>query len=252
LAYEKQGKARKIINETMESHYGESQPLLASRSLLEQDLQNHVETGDINFLTRRNKFQATLSRIESESAFPVEESSTAFSILSSACKRFLGHCCLFSTPKATNNHDASRVTTRRLFQPPIPVDDALYFGARVALILLLGSLFATNTIPFGYDVSGHDIDWPEGMWVTISALMVCWFPKLDAASVVEKSIQRLVGTLLGGAMALFCGKLSRFFFVKNVMRRQVFLHTIYALACFVVTYLSMKIRLTRTVMIMDK
>jgi hypothetical protein len=229
----------------MDTHTGESQPLLGSRSLLEQDLQNHVETGDINFLTRRSHFQPTLPRIESESAFPVEAAST--SSFSTTLKRLLACCCPPKTSNNTINNERARP-----FIPHIPGDDALFFGARVAIILLLGSLFATNTIPFGYDVSGHDIDWPQGLWVTISALMVCWFPKLDAASVFEKSIQRLVGTLLGGIMALFCGKLSRFFFSKNVMHRQVFLHAIYASACFVVTYLSMKIRLTRTTKIMDK
>lgn len=46
------------------------------------------------------------------------------------------------------------------------------------------------------------------MWVVITVLFVCWFPSLDAASVVEKSIQRLYGTAIGAAVGLLCGFLS--------------------------------------------
>eukprot|EP00804_Cyclotella_cryptica_P020263 CCRYP_015885-RA/>CCRYP_015885-RA protein AED:0.38 eAED:0.38 QI:214/1/1/1/0/0/2/105/504 len=49
---------------------------------------------------------------------------------------------------------------------------------------------------------------PEGMWVLITVLFVCWFPQMDAASVLEKSFQRLVGTFIGATAALACGFLS--------------------------------------------
>jgi len=93
----------------------------------------------------------------------------------------------------------------------------------------------------------------QGGWVAISTLMVCWFPTLDAASVIQKSIQRTLGTLLGGFLALVCGFLSRSIIPDGYTdSRAVFLHTAYALMAFAVTYASMKVRLSRTERFVDK
>jgi hypothetical protein len=34
------------------------------------------------------------------------------------------------------------------------------------------------------------------MWILVSVLFVCWFPSLDAASVVEKIVQWSIGTFV--------------------------------------------------------
>ena len=76
--------------------------------------------------------------------------------------------------------------------------NAVHFGIRMAVLLTISSLF----------VFFH---FQEGMWVLITVLFVCWFPRLDSASVVEKSIQRLIGTFIGAAFALSCGFVSLLF-----------------------------------------
>ncbi|CAB9528684.1 expressed unknown protein [Seminavis robusta] len=81
---------------------------------------------------------------------------------------------------------------------------ALQFALRMAVVLSLSSLFVlvrTDTWHF-----------PDGMWVLVSVLFVCWFPALDAASVIEKIMQRLIGTFVGAFLGLSCGFASIFFF----------------------------------------
>jgi hypothetical protein len=52
---------------------------------------------------------------------------------------------------------------------------------------------------------------PEGMWVLVTVLFVSWFPQLDAASVIEKIVQRLLGTFIGAFLGLLCGFASLIF-----------------------------------------
>lgn len=77
--------------------------------------------------------------------------------------------------------------------------DALHFGIRMAVLITIASLFCL----VGDEQDGTQ--YPQGIWVLISVLFVSWFPSLDAASVVEKSIQRLIGTFLGALLGLFFG-----------------------------------------------
>ena len=44
-----------------------------------------------------------------------------------------------------------------------------------------------------------------GMSVIVSVQFVCWFPTLDSGMVLEKIVQRLIGTFVGAAIGLFCG-----------------------------------------------
>jgi uncharacterized membrane protein YccC len=83
--------------------------------------------------------------------------------------------------------------------------DAFYFGVRMSVCLTISSLFVLVQSP------SDTHHFPEGMWVLITVLFVCWFPTLDAASVLEKSIQRLIGTLIGASLGLICGFVSLFF-----------------------------------------
>lgn len=80
--------------------------------------------------------------------------------------------------------------------------DSIQFGVRMSVCLTISSLFSLAQIP------GEDGGFQQGMWVAITVLFVCWFPSLDAASVAEKSGQRLAGTLVGAALGLGCGFLS--------------------------------------------
>ncbi|CAB9510083.1 expressed unknown protein [Seminavis robusta] len=160
----------------------------------------------------------------------------------------------FSSEQQQQQHTNNNNQRKSLLLFPVDLtksSDAFRFGVRVAILVGFSSLFATNSIPI-LGQEGIHIEWPQGMWVTVSSLMVCWFPKLDAASVVQKSLQRLGGTLLGGFLALICGIMSRWILPKYVYRRAIFLHLSYALICFGVTYLSMRIRLDRTSSIMNK
>jgi len=82
---------------------------------------------------------------------------------------------------------------------------AVQFAMRMAILLTLSSLFVLVK-----DANGHRF--PDGMWVLVSVLFVCWFPSLDAASVIEKSTQRLIGTAIGAFFGLSCGFCSLWLF----------------------------------------
>jgi uncharacterized membrane protein YccC len=56
-----------------------------------------------------------------------------------------------------------------------------------------------------------DFVYPDAMWVLVSVLFVSWFPALDAASVIEKILQRLYGTFIGAFLGLGCGFISLLF-----------------------------------------
>jgi hypothetical protein len=81
---------------------------------------------------------------------------------------------------------------------------ALQFAFRMALLLTVSALFILIQTP--------EKAWPDAMWVLVSVLFVSWFPSLDAASVVEKIFQRLIGTFVGAVLGLGCGFLSLWLF----------------------------------------
>lgn len=95
------------------------------------------------------------------------------------------------------------------FQPPewllrhLRFDrDAVQFGVRMSVCMTVSSLFILIQLP------GQKGGFQQGMWVLITVLFVCWFPTLDAASVLEKSMQRMMGTCVGAVLGLVCGFLS--------------------------------------------
>lgn len=115
-----------------------------------------------------------------------------------------------TTPDLTNTaHHNHKTPLRKLGYDP----SAFQFALRMAILLTLSSLFVLIKI--------DNVHYPDGMWVLVSVLFVCWFPALDAASVIEKIIQRLLGTFIGATLGLSCG----FFSIT-------FLHTRPYQACF--------------------
>lgn len=81
---------------------------------------------------------------------------------------------------------------------------ALQFALRMAVLLSISALFVL--------IRTDDYHFPDGMWVLVSVLFVCWFPALDAASVIEKIVQRLIGTFVGAVLGLSCGFTSIYLF----------------------------------------
>jgi hypothetical protein len=77
---------------------------------------------------------------------------------------------------------------------------AFQFALRMAVLLTVSALFVLVKTDTWY--------YPDGMWVLVSVLFVCWFPSLDAASVIEKITQRLIGTVVGSFLGLSCGFFS--------------------------------------------
>ena len=75
--------------------------------------------------------------------------------------------------------------------------DAVQFGVRMACCIAASALFSL--------IRANTTQYPQAMWVLITVLFVSWFPSLDAASVVEKCLQRIYGTLLGATVGLLCG-----------------------------------------------
>lgn len=76
-------------------------------------------------------------------------------------------------------------------------------------------------------------DWcyPDGMWVLVSVLFVSWFPALDAASVIEKIMQRLIGTFVRASLGLSCGFFSLWAFPTRTVAA-----TFLAICVFVINF----------------
>jgi hypothetical protein len=81
----------------------------------------------------------------------------------------------------------------------ISIKAPVQFALRMAILMVIWSLFVlVRTKGFVY---------PDGMWVLVSVLFLCWFSALDAASVIEKIVKRLSGTFVSaffGLVASFC------------------------------------------------
>jgi Aluminium activated malate transporter len=78
---------------------------------------------------------------------------------------------------------------------------ALQFALRMAVLLSISALFVL---------------------IRTDNWFVCWFPALDAASVIEKIVQRLIGTFVGAVLGLSCGFISIYFF-KSRTYQSIFL-----------------------------
>lgn len=97
-----------------------------------------------------------------------------------------------------NNVSAEKPRRSRRWWPRM----AVRFGVRLSIVLTSSSLFVLVQNP------DNDDAYPQGTWVFVSALMVSWFPSMDVASVAEKTMQRILGTICGAFMGVACGFLS--------------------------------------------
>ena len=104
--------------------------------------------------------------------------------------------------KSNSNQSNTRLYMPKLIKKQNINEDAIHFGIRMSVCLTVSSLFVLAQLPTDKD------KFPEGMWVLITVLFVYWFLQLDAASVLGKSILRLIGTLIGASVAISCGFLS--------------------------------------------
>ena len=95
----------------------------------------------------------------------------------------------------------ARTETKPPHKSVPPLDrDAVHFGVRMSVCITVACLFILLRPP------GESLH--QAVWIVVTVQFVCWFPSLDAASVVEKSIQRLYGTFVGASTGLTCGFLS--------------------------------------------
>ena len=108
---------------------------------------------------------------------------------------------------------------------------AVRFAARMSAALTLSSLF--------WLIPGY----PQGTWVYITALMVSWFPSMDAASVIKKTIQRIQGTVMGAILGILVGYFSFVIDTNQGRAKQaVFLGVMIALVTFLYTFLFVQYR----------
>jgi hypothetical protein len=122
--------------------------------------------------------------------------------------------------------------------------NAVHFGVRMAILLTVSSLFV---------IVGQGKQYPQGMWVFISVLFVSWFPSLDAASVIEKIRQRLIGTFSGAAIALAIGFPSLYILQHYGQTAQtIFLTLAIATVTFLFTFSIVQFRVGRGVKVVQK
>jgi len=95
-------------------------------------------------------------------------------------------------------------------------------GARFAMRMSVILSFCTLFVLCGW------ID--HGFWVYVTVLNVSWFPRLDAASVMEKTMQRWIGTMLGAVLGLGCGFLS--LLLPESPQHEIFLFAATAIVVF--------------------
>lgn len=112
---------------------------------------------------------------------------------------------------------------------------ALRFGVRLSCVLTVSSLFVLLTSP-----DQNTIAYPQGVWVYISALMVSWFPSMDIASVVEKTFQRIMGTIIGACLGLACGFLS--LLMPNFDLQAVFIGCSIAIVTFLYSFATIQFK----------
>jgi len=70
--------------------------------------------------------------------------------------------------------------------------------------------------------------------------MVSWFPSLDAASVVEKTFQRILGTCIGACLGVGVGFLS--ILMPNFRAQAIFLGTCIAIITFLYSFASLQFK----------
>ena len=106
---------------------------------------------------------------------------------------------------------------------------AFQFALRMGVLLLVSALFVL--------IRTDNWNFPGGMWVLVTVLFVSWFPQLDAASVIEKIMQRLLGTFIGAILGLLCGFAS-LIFTDHHMTQSIFLGTCVFVFNFLIIFIA--------------
>lgn len=101
------------------------------------------------------------------------------------------------------------------------LDESYKFALRITTSAFLASLFILVPAP--------EHQFPEGVWILITAVVVSWQASPDIASVSKKMIERLLGTVLGACVGLLLGGVS-LLFLEHGSRG----HSMYLLACLLV------------------
>ena len=116
--------------------------------------------------------------------------------------------------------DAASIATK--FKQCIrQLDESSKFALRITTSAFLASLFILVPAP--------EHQFPEGVWILITAVVVSWQASPDIASVSKKMIERLLGTVMGACVGLLLGGVS-LLFLEHGSRG----HSLYLLACLLV------------------
>lgn len=115
-------------------------------------------------------------------------------------------------------------------------ENAFLFGLRMAVLLTVSALFVL--------IRTENYSFPDGMWVLVTVLFVGWFPNLDAASVIEKITQRLIGTFVGAFLGLACGFIS-LVVTQNHLAQAIFLGVCVFVVNFLIIFLAGQFKVGR-------
>lgn len=119
-------------------------------------------------------------------------------------------------------------------------DPPFIFAARICLALTISACFTLISSP---TESTNGWTWPESGWIYITSCVVTWMPSVDAASTVKKSIERILGTILGASIGVGIGFLS-LLFGQGTSGQAAFLGVILAVFLFAWPYYCHKKKTT--------
>ena len=108
-------------------------------------------------------------------------------------------------PLISDKDSPSIISTIKRWNTNLENNDHFIFAIRICLCAFVASLFTLLSAP-----PGSDSGWvyPHAVWVYVTGMVVLFFPTLDMASSMKKSVHRLVGTIVGAAIGLAVGFLS--------------------------------------------
>jgi len=104
--------------------------------------------------------------------------------------------------------------------------DPIIFSFRISVSCTCGALFV-----LAFPV---DDPWPSATWIYITAAIVSWMPSIDTASVLKKTIERTIGTMIGAFFGLAVGFIS--LKINDLTWQAVFLASAIAVHGFVYPY----------------
>jgi uncharacterized membrane protein YgaE (UPF0421/DUF939 family) len=114
--------------------------------------------------------------------------------------------------------------------PTCPINESAKFALRVSFALTLASLFI---LCFDQE-SG--VEYPDSLWVYITAGIVSWQPTPDTGSVFKKAWERNLGTVSGGLLGLLVGAISLTFPDHGSSGQATYLGISNSLLSFVIAY----------------